>query len=83
MNDADASLAMVLSVRYALGRRTYVVSDVCGMVKRNSSQLSVSDAATMRLDIRQAVELAQVSGTTVGDRCDHESWVDILRWLGG
>jgi hypothetical protein len=83
MDTKDMSMALLLSVRYALGRRTYIVSDVCDMVKRNAASLTVNDAAIMRRDISEEIRRADDCGRTVGDQCDHTRWVDLLAWMGG
>jgi hypothetical protein len=41
--------------RYALGRSTYIVTDVTDCIQRNASALPASDRAVMVREVRQAI----------------------------
>lgn len=41
--------------RYALGRSTYIVSDVTDCIQRNASALPALDRAVMVREVRQAI----------------------------
>lgn len=61
---------MVSAVRYALGRRTYVVSDTCGYIKHVLPLLTENDIGTIYRDIADAEREKRL-----GDECDVCDWL--------
>lgn len=61
-NQADLSMLLVSAERYALGRRTYIVSWTCDVIKNNLHLLTKKDKDVMIRDIESAVNY--------GDSCD-------------
>lgn len=59
--------------RYALGRRTYAVSEVVAELKNNWERFSES----MQVQIQQEILNAQ-HANQLGDKCDRDSWQEIL-----
>jgi len=56
-------------VRYALGRRTYAVSDVCDVLTLNVWALRENSVTVIRRDIERAIEDGDA-----GDPCDVKAW---------
>lgn len=59
--------------RYALGRRTYAVGDVVGQLKEHWNRLKPFTRNKIQEEIREAIR-----DRCIGDKCDSESWQEIL-----
>jgi len=70
----DIDTLSVYAVRYALGRRTYAVADVCDVVKRNIDALNDNSVNVIRRDIARALEDGDA-----GDPCDVDRWRQLLQ----
>lgn len=73
------SLTLLAAVRYALGRRTYLVHVVVRDVIANASQLSTGDRGVLLGNIEHAI-----ASFDAGDPVDVRAWqsaVDALRAL--
>lgn len=68
--DEKFSEMMVSAVRYALGRKTYVVSDTCGYIKHVLPLLTENDIGTIYRDIADAEREKRL-----GDECDVCDWL--------
>lgn len=69
----DISMILVSAERYALGRRTYIVSWTCEIIKKNMHLLSEKDKKVMIRDIETAI--------SYGDECDKQEWMLLLKKL--
>jgi len=67
---------LFLSFRYALGRRTYVVSDVASYIMKNKEQLA--DDTIWRI----CSEIDQMGEEKLGDPCDVNVWLSVRSSLG-
>ena len=67
---------LFLSFRYALGRRTYVVSDVARYIMKNKEQFAVSTIQ------RICSEIDQMGKEKLGDPCDVSVWLSVRASLG-
>ena len=76
-NKDDLSAMLVSSVRYALGRRTYIVNWTCEFIEKNQHLLRTSDKLVMIRDIEQQKEYGY------GDDCDQKDWLRLLAVLKG
>lgn len=74
---------LTCAVRYAMGRRSYVVSDVAGMLKAYAGAIPHQDVERIRGEIEIELGREEARGTWLGQRCDHETWRDVVRHLGG
>lgn len=72
-NLKDISMILVSAERYALGRRTYIVSWICEVLKNNIDLLTENDIQVMIRDIEEAY--------TYGDECDEKEWKALLKKL--
>ena len=72
-NQADLSMLLVSAQRYALGRRTYIVSWICDVIKNNLNVLTETDRRVMIRDIESAINY--------GDACDQNDWKELLKVL--
>jgi hypothetical protein len=74
-------LMMLQSVRYALGRRTSAPGNTKTAVTCAWSAIPKRWQDCIDRDVRGEIERAECAGNTVGDRCDHETWVDLRDWI--
>lgn len=71
----DISAMMIGVERYALGRRTYIVSWTCEFISNNLHLLTEKDKGVMIRDIEEAY--------SYGDECDEACWKSLLSKLKG
>lgn len=69
----DISMILVSAERYALGRRTYIVSWVCEVIRNNLHLLSQKDRQVMIRDIKEARDY--------GEDIDKKEWLELLKVL--
>jgi hypothetical protein len=68
---------VICSVRYALGRKSYIVEDVCDIVKYNIIRLDKNTAEVILEDIGRKLDDAKKRGGFVGHEADHNRWVEL------
>ena len=71
----DISAMLVCAVRYALGRRTYLVDWTCEFIRNNTHLLLKKYIKVIIRDIEQQKEYGY------GDKCDEECWLALLDYL--
>lgn len=64
----------ICAERYALGRRTYIVSSVCGIISSLVFELSDKDIYVLIQDIEEPFG-------GYGDECDKFEWMKLLEFL--
>lgn len=69
----DAYLFLVSAVRYALGRRTYIVGWTCEQVRKIAPKLTADQQSVLIRDIAKCDDY--------GHECDKEEWLSLLAWL--
>lgn len=79
-DDKDFGLIVNSAVRYACGRRTYIVGVVCNYVKRHIDDLSEHDLENIILSIESKRD-AEYIEEPLGDPCDAEKWITLLDFL--
>lgn len=77
LNYSEFQDVAIYAFRYALGRRTYVVSDMTEFLIRHKDSLSVNSKAVIRRDIKTAFERE-----SYGMECDKHEWEKVLEALG-
>lgn len=73
----DLSAMLVGTVRYALGRRTYIVDWTCEFIRNNLHLLTDKDKQVMIRDIKWQEKYGY------GDECDKNDWLGLLKILEG
>lgn len=68
---------LICAVRYALGRMSYVVAEVCEYVYYRRNKLSEYCKNIIIRDIEEDLVRYHVAGQTLGMECDEENW----KWL--
>lgn len=72
---------LLQSVRYALGRMTYAVTETISMVKEYASFLSEAECRQLQREIQEEITRAVAQGRFVGMECDHREWAALATWL--
>ena len=72
----EFDMLVICSFRYALGRKTYVVSDFADFVKKYTKHITPNAANIMIRGINYAVE-----HDMAGMECDVEVWKDLKHFL--
>lgn len=73
---------LICAVRYALGRMSYVVSEVCQYVAIQKDKLSQNCINVIVRDIEEELERVHAFGEKLGMECDERQWLklrDILK----
>ncbi len=82
----DVFTMLVGSVRYAMGRQTYIVKDTCDMVRRYRRHIPEEQVMIIIRDVQREVEMVERQGGTLGADFDHAEWkklvVDLLGGAG-
>lgn len=71
---------MIMSLRYALGRRTYVTDEVPSFIKQNAEFINERICIVMLRDITRYIE-DRKNGIEKDDDCDYNSWLSLQTWL--
>ena len=71
----DVSAMIVSAVRYAIGRRTYIVSWTCDFVEKNLNLITDKDKRVIIKDLKSIAEYGY------GDDCDKADWLRLLEIL--
>ena len=79
-NINDFGDIMILALRYALGRRTYVTFEVSDFIKNNKDSINERVCICMIRDINNYLKDKQ-NGVIIDDKCDYDSWVNLDNWL--
>lgn len=74
--DERFSEMMVSAVRYALGRRTYIVWDTVNYIKHVLPYLQRNDINVIYTDIIEAE-----SEKCLGDECDVKDWLALKKYI--
>ena len=68
---------MIMALRYALGRRTYVTSEVCDFIKQNIKHVNNRVRDVMIRDIKEYKNKRE-QGFVKDDTCDEHNFTDLL-----
>lgn len=72
---------LICAARYALGRKTYIVDEVCCYLEMMWDELSDRCKAVVIRDIGTELELRQKAGRLCGTESDDRRWRRLLREL--
>lgn len=75
--DNDFGDIMIMALRYALGRRTYVTSEVCDFIKQNIKHVNNRVRDVMIRDIEE-YKSKREQGFINDDPCDEYNFTDLL-----
>lgn len=73
LDKPDAFLFLVSAVRYALGRRSYIVGWICGQVRAIAPKLDGFQKKVIVESIQRCEDF--------GDKYSEIEWLKLLKWL--
>lgn len=76
-------LILICAIRYALGRQSYIVGEVCDIVLSVKNKLSRNCINIIIRDIEEEFEMCHRMGRTCGMDCDEAEWQKLLNILKG
>lgn len=79
-NINDFGDIMILALRYALGRRTYVTLEIPDFIKNNKKLINERICICMIKDINNYLAYRK-DGIIKDDECDYKSWIGLDNWL--
>jgi hypothetical protein len=65
---------MLFSLRYIMGRSSYVVGSWAEWIDRYGHHLRDDQLEQLEREIREALRFAEFDGRTLGDSTDHRTW---------
>lgn len=74
-------MMLISAVRYALGRRSYIVPETCSFVASVKDKLSQHCIDIIIRDIGEGFEMYHRSGNLCGMECDEKEWYRLLEVL--
>lgn len=72
---------LICAVRYALGRMSYIVGEVCQYVAFKRKALSEQCINIIIRDIEEEMQRYHEAGHTLGMECDERTWKNLLAIL--
>lgn len=81
LSDRDLWLMVLCTVRYAMGRATYIVSDACGFVRQFRARIGPEHVEQIRQEVEQALRECRERGGWLGMEMDHREWVRLIEDL--
>lgn len=75
-NHQNTGTIVIAAVRYAMGRRTYIVGVTIEWVKEFWGKLSDGDRGCISRDVKSFVEGEESNG----DQCDKKRWENFHHW---
>lgn len=77
----DLGLLLLCSLRYAMGRKSYVTSSIAETIEYHWDDLNARDHMTILADLRGELERAERAGQFLGMEMDHKMWRDTYNRL--
>ena len=74
---------LICAVRYALGRISYIVGEVCDYVAVKQPELSKECINIIIRDIEEELKRYHDAGQKLGMECDERTWLRLLERLKG
>jgi hypothetical protein len=74
---------LICSVRYAVGRMTYIVDDVCNLIFAHYRECLEKDQAVLLSDLERELRLAREKGKLIGNEFTHKQWEEAHRFMHG
>jgi len=77
----DAWTLLLCSIRYAMGRQTYMPSLVCSLVRKYAQVLTSEQLRQVQHEIREEAMRAHAHGQHIGADFDENGWLQLVNWI--
>lgn len=74
-------MMLLCTVRYAMGRRSYVVSEAVDLVLKSRQCLTGLQLDQIREEVSHELKICEDAGKTLGHKMDHEEWQRLVAEL--
>ena len=74
VKDDDLGLMLACTVRYAMGRRSYIVGTAADFVRTYQAALRKDQIAQLGREVREKLAWYESDGHPMGDDVDHRRW---------
>jgi hypothetical protein len=81
INSDDLGLLVLCSLRYAMGRKSYITAAVADIIEARWNELSPNDKVNILRDLERSLGLAADAGQTLGMTMDDSMWRGLLERL--
>jgi hypothetical protein len=78
LEQSQFSLLVILSVRNALGRSTYMTSEVVNFVLASRDCLTTYQLEQVQREVSKELEIAHAENKFVGMEMDHKNWLKLV-----
>ena len=82
IDSSDFELIILSSMRYCIGRRTYIVNFICDWLKNNWKFLDKNTQSLLYKDLEEEVErYYRNPQDNLGDSIDVKNWLDLYFFM--
>ncbi len=74
----DLYLMLVSTLRYSMGRQTYMVAETCRLVQKYWKFMDAGMREVLIRDLAQELERVEQRGNFLGSDFDHNDWATLL-----
>lgn len=74
-------MMMLSTIRYSMGRRSYIVAVCDDLVKKFAPKLEYHQLEQIAEEIEKEVLLCEGRNETLGMQMDHDSWKKTASWI--
>jgi len=76
----DMWLLLMSTIRYSMGRASYMPSTCEEFLVKYSPMLSIAQLRQIGKEVEEELVRAERSGHLLGMQCDHDTWRQVVGW---
>lgn len=80
IGDHDLWLMLMSTLRYAMGRRSYITGSTAGLIKKYAYTLNEGQLQQVQKEVIEEIQRANALGHTLGDQMDEDMWRAFISW---
>jgi hypothetical protein len=81
INVQDLWIMLLSTLRYSMGRQSYMPSYTCDLINQYKNYLSIEQVHQIREELEKELKLYEEMGKTLGDVFDHQMWRKFVEQL--
>lgn len=74
-------MILISAVRYAVGRRTYIVGEAVGWIEKRWANLSPACKRVLLRDLKEEIERNERMPGSLGSDLDEAAWIRLHQWM--